>query len=160
MTRVRSATAPAVFGALAVLGAGVAVLSRSSSVLVHQCVADGTAGAIGLRLALLRHDPACPSELAVGGDTRQVIGVVVLVAAPVLALHLAGLLAGLGLLARANAGLRAVAAVLAGLVARPEAAQVPGPSGALPAPVAVLGGPRTAALLGAPLRRGPPLALV
>lgn len=118
--------AAAVLGAFAALLAGVAAFSRHAEVLVHQCVADGTAGAIGLRLALLRQDAACPSgQLAIGGEPRQVVGVVVLIALPVLALHLAGMLAGAGLLVRVRAGLRACGHLLAGLIHVPVTVHVP-----------------------------------
>ncbi|MCV2395062.1 hypothetical protein OEB99_12150 [Actinotalea sp. M2MS4P-6] len=113
-------------GALTSVVAGVMALSRHAEVLVHQCVADGTAGAIGLRLAFLRHDAACPSgELAVGGDTRQVVGVVVLVALPVVVAHLLGAVAGVSLVARVRSALRTVRDVLAGLVRPRTAVRVP-----------------------------------
>lgn len=148
----------AVLGALAGAVAAVGTVSRHAEVLVHQCVADGTAGAIGLRLALLHHDPACPSgELAVGGQTRQVIGVVVLVALPVLAAHLVGLLAGAGLLARVRAGLRTVRGVLAGLVGAPEPAFVP-VSVVRRVPVEVVRSRHTDPVLAVPALRGPPVA--
>ncbi|HEY3437345.1 MAG TPA: hypothetical protein VGK35_06630 [Actinotalea sp.] len=78
------------------------LLSRHASFLVHQCVpVDGTAGWLGIRLALLRPDAACPTgALAVGGDARHMLGVVVVVAVPALVGHLAGILLGLGLLSR------------------------------------------------------------
>ncbi len=158
LRRLPPATA-VLLGVLASVVAGLAVLTRDAEVLVHRCVADGTAGTIGLRLALLHHDPACPSgELAVGGQTRQVIGVVVLVALPVLAAHLGGLLAGAGLVARVRAGLRTVRGVLAGLVRPPRPARVP-VRGARRVPVEVVRSRHTDPVLATPALRGPPVAL-
>ncbi|HMO11242.1 MAG TPA: hypothetical protein PKB06_07035 [Actinotalea sp.] len=151
------ATVAALLGVLAGIGSLVAMVAQHGSVLVHQCVADGTAGALGLRLALVRQDATCPSQLALGGDARQVFGVVVLIAVPVLAWHVAGLAASLGLLAHVRAGVRTVAQVLAGLVARPEAVAVVVPSvRCAPAPVVpvLVDSP----VLAVPLLRGPPLA--
>ena len=46
---------------------------------------------MGLRLALLRSDLTCPSgTYAIGGDTGQVVGLVVVVALPLLLAHLVG----------------------------------------------------------------------
>ena len=106
--------------ALATLVAGAAMLSRQGALTVHQCVpGDGTAGWLGLRLALLRADVACPTgSLAVGGDSRQIMGVVVTVALPVLLAHLAGVGLGLGLLARVRTIVRSAAGVLAAVLPR------------------------------------------
>lgn len=106
--------------ALATLVAGAALLSRQGALTVQQCVpGDGAAGWLGLRLALLRADVVCPTgTLAVGGDSRQVMGVVVLVALPALLAHVAGVVLGLGLLARVRTLVRAAAAVLAAVLPR------------------------------------------
>ena len=116
MTRTRTVPTPLVAASavLTVLAAGVVALSRFGTVLVHQCVAaEGAAGALGLRLALLRQEAACPSgSLAVGGDSRQVIGVLVMVALPVLVAHLVAGAAALGLLARVRSGVRTVVQAL------------------------------------------------
>lgn len=149
-------------GGLVALALGVgAVLARNGSILVHQCVpAEGTAGWLGLRLALLRTDAACPTgELAVGGDGRQVLGVVVMVALPMLLGHLAGLALSLGLMARLHGLLRAVAAVLTVVPRPPAAAPASHPQVRLVRLVAVA---RSVVVLvgrpGAqtPSRRGPP----
>lgn len=161
--RVPVRAAALVAAALTVLGAaavGLGALGRHGALLVHQCVADGTAGAIGLRLALLRQDAACPSGLAVGPDGRQAIGVVVLVAVPVLVAHVVGLLAGAGLLARARAGVLRALAVLAGRRPLPGPVtdlHLPGrPVVEAPAPAPW----RDLVRGGAVLRRGPPVAAV
>jgi hypothetical protein len=147
-------------GVLALATGGLAALVRLGSLAVHQCTADGAAGAIGLRLALLRHDPMCPSgTLAVGGDRQHVIGVLVLVALPVLLAHLAGAAAAVGVLARIRSGLRAVARVLAGLVARPEPTTAVVRREAGPVPALALAAPLDGPPVGMPLRRGPPLRL-
>lgn len=99
----------------AAVGVLVAVLARNGSILVQQCVpAEGTAGWLGLRLALLRVDAVCPTgELAVGGEGRQVLSVVIMVAVPLLLGHLVGLALSLGLLARLGGLLRALGAIVA-----------------------------------------------
>lgn len=111
----------ATFGApVALLAAAATALVREGAVLVHQCVTgDGAAGWLGLRLALLRMDGDCPSgTLAVGGDSRQVMGVVAIVALPVLLTHLAGLGVGLGLVALLRRLLSGAVAVLRAVAPR------------------------------------------
>ncbi|MDO8106640.1 hypothetical protein Q6348_05445 [Isoptericola sp. b441] len=161
MDRTRVAPAPlaAVLAALSVVGVGFATASRFGAILVHQCVAgDGMAGALGLRLALLRPDAACPSgALAVGGDSRQVMGVLVVVALPLLLVHLLGLTMAAGLLARIGLAVRTVVRVLAGLVRRPEPARPALPRCARPVPAGLLRGAVEGAPVGSPLLRGPPL---
>lgn len=112
---------------LAVTAALAFVVGRAP-VLVHQCVAgDGLVGTLGLRLALLRPDASCPSgTLALGPDGAQAAGIVVMVAAPVLLLHLVLAGTGAGLLAVAAALVRALGRLLAraGLTL-PEAVTLP-----------------------------------
>lgn len=108
--------------ALSVAGV-TSAMSRVGGVVIHQCVPDGGMGWLGLRLALLRVDAVCPNgTLAVGGDQRQVLAVVVGVAVPALIAHLAGAGLGLGMLASlrrlARAVVGAVVAVLPDDVAR------------------------------------------
>lgn len=161
MTRRR----PAPWGAVALAATVVGVLAalpgllvRHGSVVLHQCVpAEGTAGWLGLRLALLRAEPDCPSgTLAVGGEPRQVLGVVVMVALPLLAAHLVAAAVGIGLAARLHRVVRSAAALLAGVVRR-----LPGLPGLVvrrlrPAvAAAVARAPRGEPVLGPP-RRGPP----
>lgn len=113
-----------VLAALAVL----AVAASRVPVLVHRCVAgDGLAGVLGLRLALLRPDGACPSgTLALGGEGAHAAGIVVLVAAPVLALHLVLAGTGAGVLALAAGLVRALGRALARVLpVLPSAAAVP-----------------------------------
>jgi hypothetical protein len=116
------------------LAVAAASLVREGAVLVHQCVAgDGAAGWLGLRLALLRVDGDCPTgSLAVGGDGRHVMGVVAIVALPVLLTHLAGLGVGLGLVALLRRLLTVAVAVLRAVAPR------------LPVTRAVVVGPRRA----------------
>lgn len=147
---------------LMTLAGAATMLSRQGALLVHQCVpGDGAAGWLGLRLALLRADVACPTgSLAVGGDGHQVMGVVVLVAVPALVAHLAGLGLGLGLLARLGALVRSAAAVLAAvLLALPRGLRV-----GVPRPRAPLASARPLIVgrlaLAVPWRRGPPQLLL
>jgi len=152
----------------ALLGAAVAVgalvlalaggLAHHGALLVHQCIpADPAVGRLGVGLALLRTDGDCPTgTLALGGDGRHVMGVVVLVALPVLLTHLLALATGLGLLARLRVLVRATLTVL-GWAARPvpatHALLVPG------ARRYVVAARRRASgrpVLVAPWRRGPP----
>ena len=74
------------------LVAGVLTLVRHGTVLVHQCVpVNAVNGWLGIQFALLRPDSECPSgALALGGDARQAVGVMVVVALPVLTAHLVG----------------------------------------------------------------------
>lgn len=91
-------------------------LGRLGGLVVHQCVADGGFGWLGLRLALLRADAICPDgTLAVGGAQRQVLAVVVGVAVPVLVGHIVGACVGVGVLAHLRRLTRAALAVLAGI---------------------------------------------
>jgi hypothetical protein len=157
--RRRSLSLVRVLAALCVLSGGLGLLARHGAVTVQQCVAgDGAAGWLGLRLALLRADAACPSgTLAVGGSGGRVMGVVVLVTLPVLVAHLAGLGVGLGALGRLRRALEAARSVLAWVVPHLPASVVPVPSGDdVPPSVAA----RTVVVLQhtleAPWRRGPP----
>lgn len=147
-----------VLGALGLVVGAVALLAQRGGLLVHQCVGDGAAGWLGLRLALLRQDATCPSgTLAVGPDGRQALAVVVMVAVPVLLAHLVAAALGFGLARQ----VRLVVGVALRLLGRPFRAR--------PAPVLVVlrdvrrfvvscavrpPGPVDVA---APLRRGPPL---
>ncbi|WP_035063180.1 hypothetical protein, partial [Cellulomonas bogoriensis] len=100
--------------AIAVVGALGVALARSGAVLLHQCVSgEGLVGTLGVRLALLHADSACPTgTLALGVDGRQVAGIVVIVALPVLLAHVGALALGLGALGRLGALARRVAGVL------------------------------------------------
>ena len=151
------AAAPVAVLAALVLGLG-AVLARNGAILVQQCVpAEGTAGWWGLRLAVLRTDTACPvGELALGGDGRQVMAVVVMVALPVLLGELAGLALTLGLMARLHRLLRAAGSVLTVIPL------LPGHAGTTHPLVRLAAAARTVVLLVTrsgsepPRRRGPP----
>ncbi|WP_372594634.1 hypothetical protein [Actinotalea sp.] len=167
MRRRPGRAAPAAPFALRVLGLAavltlavsvVPVLVRSGSLLVHQCVSDGTAGWLGLRLALLRPDANCPTgTLAVGPDGGQALAIVVLVAVPVLVAHLVAMAAGLGLARHARLLVGAVLRLLGG----PFRTR-PAPATTLVRPVRLLALVRTVRAPGpvdvrVPLRRGPPL---
>ena len=91
-------------------------LGRLGKLVVHQCVADDGFGRLGLRLALLRVDAICPNgTLALGGEQRQVLAVVIGVAVPVLVAHLVGAVVGLGALAHLRRLARAALALLTGV---------------------------------------------
>ena len=153
--RVLAWLAPALVAAVALL-TGAIHLAQQGTLTVQQCVSGAGLGRIGLGLALLRVDEACPDgTLAVGGGQRQVIGVVVVVAMPVLVAQLAGATLGLGALARLHRLLRAVVVGLGTRVRRPAAppplaAQV---RVAVDIPVDL---PTSRAVLGVPWWRGPP----
>lgn len=134
---------------LAPLGAALATGLAS----LHRCVpVDGSWGALGLRLALLHPDAACPAgTMAVNGE--QVLGVAVVVTAPGLALHAATALGVAGITGLVRAMLAAAARrMLPHLPARPRV--VVDLPRALPAPPAWA--PRSAWLRRAQLLRGPP----
>jgi hypothetical protein len=105
---------------------------------------------------MLRVDEACPyGTLAIGGDRQQVLGVVVVVALPVLLGNLAGAALGIGVLARLRGILSALLALLGALRRRPSS---PAP---LPAVVRVRvdvpeDRPASRAVVGVPWWRGPP----
>jgi len=152
--------ASGVLGALGLVAAALLVLGQRGALLVHQCVSDGGAGWLGLRLALLRREAGCPDgTLAVGPDTRQAIAVVVMVAVPVLLAHLLAAAAGLGVARHVGQVVR----IALRLLRRPFRARPlpvalvvrllrrPAASRAVRAP-----GPVDVAV---PLRRGPPLQL-
>ncbi|MCU1432712.1 MAG: hypothetical protein JWP95_1817 [Actinotalea sp.] len=141
------------------LVAAVGLVVRQGSLLVHSCVpGDGATGWLGLRLALLRADVECPAgTLAVGGDRGQVMGVVVMVALPVLVSHLAGLGIGLGLLAQLTGVLRAAREVLASVLPHlPRGAGLPAAPVTVPLTAPSILVPVVRALE-APWRRGPPV---
>src|SRR5665647_1655124 len=81
--RVLAWLAPALVASVALL-TGAMHLAQQGTLTVQQCVSGAGLGRVGLGLALLRVDEACPD------GQRQVIGVVVVVAMPVLVAHLAG----------------------------------------------------------------------
>ena len=92
---------------LATLTVPVALLSvgaltvHHGALVVHQCLpVNGVSGWLGIQLALLRPDSDCPSgALAVGGDPHHAVGVIAMVALPVLLAHVAGAGSWLGLAA-------------------------------------------------------------
>ncbi|WP_188484633.1 hypothetical protein [Cellulomonas carbonis] len=153
----RGARRLAVTLALALGGALVALLA-DAEVLVHRCVAgDGMAGWLGLRLALLRTDVECPSgTLAVGGDGRQVAGVLVVVALPVLLAHLGVAATGLAVLAALRGAVRDLTDALRAVVRRvPGAASVVLVRARL-AVASTVAAPSAVGGSGGVLRRGPP----
>lgn len=141
--------AVAVVAAFALL----AQLGDRASVTVQQCVSAGSFARLGVGLALLHSEPTCPHGVAVGPDQGQVIGIVVMIALPVLLAHLVGVAAGVGITARLH---RVVRAFLAMVVPSLRAA-APLPSAPVARPVEVpVARPVTAEVVGGPLRRGPP----
>ena len=145
---------------VAVAGSVVPLLVRHGSLLVHQCVSDGTAGRLGVSLALLRQDAMCPSgTLAVGPGSSQALAVVVMVAVPVLVAHLVAMALGLGLARHARALVGAVLRLVVGpLRSRPTAAAVLVRPVRLRAVVRAVRAPGPVDVR-VPLRRGPPLQL-
>ncbi|HWS57123.1 MAG TPA: hypothetical protein VN257_01165 [Actinotalea sp.] len=133
-------------------------LTRHGALLVHQCVsAEGTAGWLGLRLALLRPEADCPTgTLAVGGDGRHVMGVVVLVALPVLLAHLTGLAISIGAVARLHSLVRSALAVLGWVGRRRPVARALVVRRVRASAVVVDRPAPGASILPAPWRRGPP----
>ena len=144
--------------ALAALLTLALVVRQHAAVIIHQCLpGDGAAGWLGVRLALLRADAACPEgALALGADGRDVVGVTVMVALPVLLVHLAGAGLGLGLLRRFALAVRDAVDVMARSWLR-----VPTRTAAVPSawPTLVASAPHLPPrdVVGrAPWRRGPP----
>jgi len=86
---------------VAILSLGALTIVRQGAVVVHQCVpASGVNGWLGVQFALLRVDSDCPpGALAVGGDAHHALGIVAMVALPVLLAHVAGASIWLGLAA-------------------------------------------------------------
>jgi hypothetical protein len=146
-------------GLVTMAGPAVALLGRGGALVVHPCVpGDGLLGWMGLRLAILRPDVACPAgTFSVDGLAGGTVGLVVIVALPLLATHLASLAVTLGLAARLHAALRVVRLLLATAVRRlPASPSVRTPS----SHVAVLAAPMVAVIqreVASPWRRGPPL---
>lgn len=106
-------------------------LTRLGGLVVHQCVPDAGFGWLGMRLALLRVDTVCPNgSLAVGGDQRQVLEVVIAVAVPALVGHLVVGCLGIGVVARLRRLVGVAMEVLAGVRATlPDDVVVRVPSG-------------------------------
>jgi len=146
--------APVAVAVLALAALAGQVADRAT-VSVLQCVPGGGLARVGVGLALLRADERCPEgELALGGDQRQVMGVVVVVALPALAAHVAGALAGAGVLARLQRVLRVVLSMLVPALRAPEAvAPVEPTTRAVEVPA---DRPVARVVVGVPQRRGPP----
>lgn len=146
--------APALTAVVA-LASGVGLVAQQATVLVHQCVSAGTVGRIGLTLALLRTDAACPAGTVGVDDGRRVVGVVVAVALPVLLAHVAAALVGVGAVAWLHRALRGVLAAVRVLPRGAAEPALPVVAPRLPVEVPVhLPGARL--LAGARWRRGPP----
>jgi hypothetical protein len=146
--------APVAVVALALAGAAVQLADRAS-ISVLQCVPGTGLARFGVTLALLRQDDACPhGSLALGGDQRQVLGVVIMVALPVLVAHLMGAVVGIGVLARLHRVLRAAFALLVPVLRVP--ATVPTPEPFVLAVDVPVDPPTSRVVVGVPQRRGPP----
>ncbi len=149
--------------ALATIGVGALLqVLLGGRVLLHACTtADGPLAMLGVRLALLQGGADCPDgTLAMGpADPRGAV-LVLSLAVPVLAAHVALGACGLGLTAIMVRVAGAAAQVLAGALHRLPSAMAsivprrPAPA-AGPGPAARLRSVR----LASPLRRGPPLRL-
>jgi len=143
--------------AVVVVGlAGVAAqLTDRASVSVQQCVPGTGLARFGVTLALLHPDDACPNgALALGGDQRQVLGVVVMVALPVLLAHVMGAAVGIGALARLHGLLRAALALLVPALRVPAA--VPTWEPLVLAVDVPVDRPASREVVGVLRRRGPP----
>ncbi len=137
------------------------VVHRNAAVVVQQCLpGDGLAGWLGVRLALLRPDAACPEgALALGADGRDVVGVTVMVAVPVLLAHLTGAGVGLGLLRTFGRAVRSAVELVAGVLLRiPRAIPTFAPV-LRAAVVTAWRGPHRDVVGRARWRRGPPVPL-
>lgn len=132
----------------------LAQLGERASVTMQSCVDGGGFSRVGVGFALLHAEPTCPDGVAMGPSHQQVIGIVVMIALPVLLAHLVGLAAGVGIAARLNGVLRAVLAMIV------PSLRVAAPVASTPQPArpveAVLRRPASAVVVGGPLRRGPP----
>lgn len=154
MRRVMTWLLPLLAVATATAGGALHLVERGA-LTVQQCVPGSGLGRVGLGLAVLRVDPACPDgTLAIGGDSR-VIGVVVIVALPVLLANLAGATLGVGVLARLHGVLRALLGLVGALRRRlPVPASLPGVVQVrVDVPVER---PSSRAVVGVPWWRGPP----
>lgn len=157
MHRSRRLARPGLLTAVAVLLPALAAL-LSGLVQVTRCVAvPGGFAQIGLHLALLRPAAECPTTgVALGGESEQVLAVVVMLTAPMLLLH-AGVLAGSW---GAMTTVRRSLARLARLVpwrGIPTLRPLVVPA-RLSTAVGVLEAPVARVLGAVPLLRGPPLA--
>lgn len=145
--------------ALTLVGSAAALLERWGALVVHSCVPGrGLFGWLGLRLAILRPDAACPAgTFAVDGQTGGTVGLLVIVAVPLMATHLTSLAVALGLAARLHAALRAVCLLLASVLRRvptSPSVRMPSSHGAVLVALAVAVIQRD---LASPWRRGPPV---
>ena len=129
------------------------------ALVVHQCLpVNGVSGWLGVQLALLRPDSDCPSgALAVGGDPHHAVGVIAMVALPVLLAHVVGAGGWLGLAAMLRALIAGTVALLRAVTpALPAGGEIVWSWRALPvATIAFEALDRLAA--GCLWRRGPPI---
>ncbi|WP_324650418.1 hypothetical protein [Georgenia sp. H159] len=147
------------------LGLGLAVLLPAlaavlgGAVQVTRCVAvPGGLAQVGVHLALLRPAEECPTTgVALGGESEQVLAVVVMLTLPMLLLHAGVLAGGWGAASAVRRSLARLARLVPlGRVPAPRPLVVPASRcdvvGHVPGPVSRVPGT-------VPLLRGPPTAL-
>lgn len=145
--------------AAALLTAGSAGVLSQGRVLLHQCVVPGSWGRLGVDLLVLQDRADCPAGTLGLGTAPSGVVVLLSVALPVLALHLALVAGGLGLgtvllrVARSTTALvRAALVRLAPVTRALPVVRRPRPT--LPAPLVRL----DRGLVHVRPHRGPPLA--
>lgn len=144
--------------AAALLTAGAVTVLGQGRVLLHECVAAGAWGRFGVDLLVLQDRADCPAGTLGLGTAPSGVVVLLSVALPVLALHLALVAGGLGLGTVLLRAARAAAALVRGALVRlaPVARTVPvarRPRPPLPAPLVRL----DRGLVHVRPHRGPPL---
>ena len=133
---------------------GALHLVERGALTVQQCVPGSGLGRVGLGLAVLRVDEACPDG-TLAMDHRQAIGVVVVVALPALLANLAGATLGIGALSRLQGALRGLLALLGALRRRPPVPALQPAVARVRVDVPV-DRPASRAVVGVPWWRGPP----
>ena len=150
---------PVVLGARALSALGVA--------FAHQCVpGQGPFAWLGMRMALVRSSYDCPEQMvALGGAPEDVGLVIATIALPILLLHGAGFVVGVGLVSASLRWFGRCAQLAGGRLGSLVRALIGHPSDArvqVPADISALTtgwarpAPRLRALVMAPALRGPP----
>ncbi|BDO43398.1 hypothetical protein [Cellulomonas sp. NTE-D12] len=120
--------------AAALLTAGAGVVLTQGRVLLHECVTTGSWGRLGIDLLVLRDRADCPAGTLGLGQAPSGVVVLLSVALPVLALHLALVAGGLGLGTMLLRAARAAAALVRAALVRPAPADRPLPVARRPRP--------------------------
>ena len=115
--------------AAAVLTVGAVAVIGHGRVLLHECVAPGSWGRVGVDLLVLRDRADCPEGALGLGAAPSGVVVLLSVALPVLALHLALAAGGLGLGTLLVRAAQATAALVRAVLVRltPAVASLPVP---------------------------------